>query len=99
MLNQTSEPIVFNLPAILDMKVSASLRLELLKARGRALRLDASQVERLSAPCLQVLLSAQATWAKDGQTLELGDQSTQFSDQLSAFGAPDLCVPPMEHGR
>ena len=36
---------------------------------------------------LQVLLSAQQTWAKDGHVLKIDDVSREFADQWNAFGA------------
>jgi chemotaxis protein CheX len=76
------------LPAVLDIRAAAPLQAEILASRGQPLTLDASAVERLGGLCLQVLLSARATWAADGQALTVttGD-ATAFSDQWTAFGA------------
>ncbi len=76
------------LPAVLDIRAAAPLQAEILGLRGQPLTLDASAVERLGGLCLQVLLSARATWAADGQSLSVttGD-ATAFPDQWAAFGA------------
>ena len=79
------------LPAVLDIRAADALKTGILAQRGQPLTLDASAVERLGGLCLQVLLSARATWEADGQplTVTTGD-STTFSDQWAAFGAAPL---------
>ena len=47
-------------------------------------------VERLGGLCLQVLLSAQRTWAADGHDLVVDPASEAFNDQWNAFGAPAM---------
>jgi chemotaxis protein CheX len=78
------------LPAILDLNAAGPLAARLLALRGAAVMLDASQVSRLGGLCLQVLLSAQATWAADGVTLDVTDRSQAFDDALALFGAGRL---------
>jgi len=50
----------------LDLAAAAPLKQALLDARGQPIAIDASNVERLGALCLQVLLAAKAAWASDG---------------------------------
>ena len=70
------------------------LRAELMSLRGRPLDVDASQVSRLGGLCLQVLMSARKIWAEDGVALTLNQPSLAFSEQLAAFGNPELhCEP------
>jgi len=78
------------LPAVLDIQAAEPLRVQLLGARGRSLTLDASSVERLGGLCLQVLLSAQRTWAAEGHDLVVDPASEAFNDQWNAFGAPAM---------
>ena len=80
------------LPATLDIQYAESLRTELLAARGQALAIDGSAVDRLGGLCLQVLLSAQQTWSGDGQTLILDPVSDAFANQWNTFGAPAMPV-------
>ncbi|WP_287799477.1 STAS domain-containing protein, partial [Acidiphilium sp.] len=54
------------LDPILDLKAASPLAQALLARRGGDLRIDAGAVERLGGQCLQVLLSARATWEADG---------------------------------
>ena len=80
------------LPAVLDIQVADALRAQLLSARGGPLILDGSAVERLGGLCLQVLLSAQRTWAADGHALVVSPISDAFADQWNAFGAPVMAA-------
>lgn len=80
----------FQLTETLDLKAAAPLRSELLKLRHQPLNIDASRVQRLGGLCLQVLLSAQATWAADGADFTFISPSTAFQEAISLFGAVDL---------
>ncbi|MBY0565071.1 MAG: STAS domain-containing protein [Hyphomonadaceae bacterium] len=64
----------------LDLAAAAPLRQALLAARGQPLRIDASDVERLGALCLQVLLSAKLTWAQDGCAFSIAEPSGAFME-------------------
>jgi len=77
----------------LDMTAAGPLVQELLGHRGQPITLDASGVRRIGGQCLQVLLSAQSTWAADGQAFEITDPSPEFVDGLALMGATDLCQP------
>ena len=74
------------LPTELDIKAAAPLAAELVAARGRDIALNASQVERVGAQCLQVLLSAAATWSADGAELTLEEPSPAFVDAIQTAG-------------
>jgi len=83
-----------SLSPVLDLQAADPLRAELLALRGRPLRVDASQVSRLGGLCLQVLLSARATWAEDGLPLSVEQPSEGFIEQLAAFGGPQIDYEP-----
>ena len=83
------------LPDELDIRAAPPLAAALLAARGADLALDASQVERVGGQCIQVLLSAAATWSADGRALSVEHPSAAFIDavriaglDLSRFTAP-----------
>ena len=76
-----------SLPAVLDLAQAEVLKAALLPMRGQSVVIDASRVERLGGLCLQVLISAQQTWASDGHALKIDDVSREFADQWNAFGA------------
>lgn len=75
------------LPAVLDLQYAEPLRAELLGLRGQSVTIDGSAVERLGGLCLQVLISAQQSWAADGQMLSIAPTSEAFADQWKMFGA------------
>jgi len=83
-----SEPLT--LGDSLDMTAAGPLHKALLARRGQPITLDASQVRRVGGQCLQVLLSAQTTWAADGAAFEITDPSTEFADGLALMGAAHL---------
>lgn len=74
------------LPAVLDITAAAPLHAELLRLRGRPLVVEAGEVKRLGAQCLQLLLSAAATFERDGAPLRLGDVSEPFRRDLALMG-------------
>lgn len=79
-----------NLGDSLDMTAAGPLHKELLGRRGQPVTLDASQVRRIGGQCLQVLLSAQSTWAADGAEFQIVDPSPEFADGLALMGAAHL---------
>ena len=80
---------VVTLPAVLDIQQAGPLRDQLLGLKGQAVSLDASGVERLGGLCLQVLLAARLSWARDGHDLSVTPASDAFVEQWGRFGAPD----------
>ena len=82
------------LPAVLDIQAADTLRAQFLAARGQDVVVDASNVDRLGALCLQVLLSAQQTWAGEAQTITIDQASDAFVSQWTMFGAPPLATTP-----
>jgi chemotaxis protein CheX len=75
----------------LDMTAAGPLAKELLAARGKPVALDASNVRRLGGQCLQVLLSAQSTWAADGHPFAIVEATPEFAEGLALMGATQLC--------
>ena len=74
------------LPTELDIKAATPLATELIAARGKDVAVNAAQVEKVGAQCLQVLLSAAATWASDGHELALEEPSPAFADAIAIAG-------------
>lgn len=79
---------VLRLNQVLDLNAAGPLAHELLALRGRDVDVDASGVERLGAQCLQVLLSARATWDADGAAFAVVSPSDEFTSTLALLGAP-----------
>jgi len=84
------------LPENLDLKAAGPLRGMLMEARGAGVEIDASGVQRLGGLCLQVLLSAEATWATDGHPFVISAASPAFAEGAQRMGAhtlaPDLII-------
>lgn len=78
------------LPQILDLGAATPLWASLSGARGQALHLDASDVERLGGLCLQVLLAAQAQWRADGVDFSIVNSSAAFAEGVRLMAAKDL---------
>ncbi|NOX95962.1 MAG: STAS domain-containing protein [Alphaproteobacteria bacterium] len=71
---------------ILDLCAASPLAEEFKAQRGEDLVIDASQVERIGAQCMQVLLSATNTWEADGNKLTIANVTPVFSETTSELG-------------
>ena len=91
--SQIPGPARLVLASCLDMTAAAPLKAQLLAARGTPLTLDASNVRRLGAQCLQVLLAARAAWCGDGLEWRVEDPSPEFADAARLMGCPDVAEP------
>jgi chemotaxis protein CheX len=78
--------LIFELPAVMDLKAAAPLAERLKALRGAALTLDGTRVEWLGGQCLQVLLAAAQSWRGDGAALRLAAPSPAFCDGLRLLG-------------
>jgi chemotaxis protein CheX len=85
-----SDQAVLELGEVLDLKAAGALHAELLTLRGRPIEVDASKVQRLGGLCLQVLVSAEATWRLDDQPFLLAQPSPEFDAGWALFAAPTL---------
>jgi chemotaxis protein CheX len=74
------------LPEVLDMTYAGPLAEALLAKRGVSVAIDAAQVQRVGAQCVQVLMSAIATWKSDALAFCVTDPSQEFRDALSLLG-------------
>lgn len=90
-------PAVVRLGQVLDLNAAGPLAAELLALRGADLDVDASAVGRMGAQCLQVLLSARATWGEDGFAFAIVAASPELTAVLELLGAPlDPYFQPLE---
>lgn len=76
------------LPAELGHVAAASLFETLSSLIGADITVDGSQVERIGAQCLQILLAAAASWKIDGNVLEFANPSLEFVAGLELLGIP-----------
>jgi chemotaxis protein CheX len=75
------------LAEVLDLKAASALATDLLALRGADVALDGSAVQRLGAQCLQVIMSARATWDKEGASLQIVNPSRDLIEGLELLGA------------
>ena len=85
-----SEAHTLVLADALDVTAAAPLHRDLMARRGQPVTLDGAHVRRIGGQCLQVLLSAQAAWAGDGQAFQITDPTPEFTDGLALMGGLGL---------
>jgi chemotaxis protein CheX len=86
-MSERSDVASVRLPQAMDIRSVGPLVKELLALRGRPIRLDASQVERLGGLGLQTLLSARLTWRADKVGFTVVDPSAAFTADCVQLGA------------
>lgn len=74
------------LPARFDAAAVPDLLERLLAERGADLTLDADEVEKITGPALQLLVSAFRTWREDGVRLRLSNPSPYLMTALDKLG-------------
>jgi chemotaxis protein CheX len=74
------------LPDCLDASAAAAVKDMLLARRGNALVVDASQVRRIGAQSLQVLIAAARTWQADGLSYCVTNSSSELLDTIALIG-------------
>ena len=91
-MNEAVESVAsdLRLSPVLDLGAAGPLAAEFQARRGSGIAVLASEVQRIGAPCLQVLLSAQLTWAADGAHFRVVDSSPEFIEGLALLGADGL---------
>ncbi len=85
-MENTQAAATIALAEVLDLKAATTLASELLAARGGDVALDGSAVQRLGAQCLQVIMSARATWDKEGVGLQIVNPSHDLIEGLELLG-------------
>jgi len=78
------------LEPVLDVRAAGALKAALLAHRGADLTLEASEVSRFGALCLQVLLAADAAWRADGKRLRIVNASPAFVESARLMASTSL---------
>ena len=81
------------LPAVVDLPQASVLKaqLEQALASGRGLAIDGSAVQRISSPCLQVLVAGTNAFAKaGGPHMAIVNPSAAFLETVSTLGLKDV---------
>ncbi len=74
------------LVSVLDLCATTPLVAELISARGNSLIIDASNVERIGAQCVQILWSTEKSWSVDEQSLKILNPTPAFETALRDLG-------------
>jgi chemotaxis protein CheX len=81
-----------SLPSVVDLSQANDLkaRLEQGLASGRGMTIDGSAVQRISSPCLQVLVAGMNAFAKSGGPgMTIVNPSAAFLKTVSTLGLTD----------
>lgn len=98
MTNASESPLRrLELAEMLDLRAATPLAAQLLALRGEEVTLDACAVQRLGGQCLQILLSAKATWEFDGVQLRVVAPSPGFVEGLQLLGIQSKQLLEEEH--
>lgn len=91
-MSESTEPstATYKLPEKLTTATAPKLFEDLGGLRGEALTIDASEVKFLGGLCLQVLISARKTWAKDDKPLSFVEFTDGFSECVTRLGASEV---------
>lgn len=77
----------FVLPDVIDLVAVRPLHKALLDLRGDDLVIDAGAVQRINGLGLQVIASAEATWARDERRFDISNASPAFAEAVRLAGA------------
>lgn len=87
---------ILKLPEVLDLNAASRLHEQVLAHKGENIDVDASDVSRLGAQCVQVLLSAVQSWNTDHQSFKVSKASDAFIKTLQLLGISDESLLPKE---
>jgi len=81
----------YTLPREMDLLAAEALKEGLLNMLnlGGDLILDASEVERVSTPCIEVLIAAESAFDASARGFKMPEPSTSLSEAFMALGLAD----------
>ena len=89
-------PNLLKLPEVLDLNAAGRLHEQVLAYKGDDVDIDASDVTRVGAQCVQVLLSAAVSWRSEDRKLRVSQASDAFVKTLQLLGISDEALLPKE---
>ncbi|OCW56217.1 STAS domain-containing protein [Hoeflea olei] len=92
----TAPPKVLKLPDILDLNAASRLHEQVLAHKGEDIDLDATEVTRVGAQCVQVLLAAVLSWRSEDRTLAVRTASESYVKTLQLLGISEEALLPKE---
>ncbi len=81
----------YSLPRELDLLAAEDLKEKMLEflLQDGGLILDATEVERISTPCIEVLFAAGIAFGETGRNFRIDNPSLYFNDALTTLGLDD----------
>ncbi|MEH6404579.1 MAG: STAS domain-containing protein [Sneathiella sp.] len=82
------EPIIIKLDPILDLNMAAALHSNFSKAldEERPISVDTADVEKITTPCLQIMISAGLSSEAAGNSFSFNDPSEALSNAFHDLG-------------
>lgn len=96
MANEETAPNILKLPENLDLNAASAMHEQLLQLKGQEIEVDASDVKKPGAQCIQVLIAAKKTWDADEKPLVIGAMSEAFEHTLKILGISGDVLPAKE---
>ncbi|MCJ8308579.1 MAG: STAS domain-containing protein [Rhizobiaceae bacterium] len=81
-----ADAFCIELPSELMGDYALQLKDEILACEANSLEIDASQVNRIDTPCIEVLLAAKLYFEKNQRAMLLRSVSDQFQSLISVLG-------------
>lgn len=96
MAKRNATPHILKLPAVLDLNAASRLHEQLLALKDKNVAVDASDVSRVGAQCIQILVSAARSWKATDMAFSVNQSSDAFAKTLQLLGISDDEMIPME---
>ncbi len=96
MSSDDAAPKILKLPEVLDLNAASRLHEQVLAHKGEDIDIDATDVTRVGAQCVQVLLAAALSWRSEDQSLKVKQASDAFIKTLQLLGISDEALLPKE---
>lgn len=94
--DEIEAPSILKLPDNMDLNAVSAMHAELVGLKGHDVEIDAADVRKSGAQCVQVLLAAKKTWDADGKSLMIGTMSNAFENTLKLLGISGDVLPSKE---
>lgn len=86
MAGRTAAHSTLKLSPVLDLNQASVLHGKLKELRGKPVTVDASEVERVGAQCVQILMAGIKAWEADGKQFTFSKASEAFDKTLKLIG-------------
>lgn len=96
MARSDAELQILKLPPVLDLNAASRLHEQVLALKESNVSVDASDVTRVGAQCMQVLLSAAQSWRVLDMKFSVTRSSDAFTKALQLLGISDDAMLPTE---